>query len=149
MRAVLFPVGEKRMIVDLEPADDGWLSTLQEQVKGLIEPFGVLFGDEPLLYVNEEGLFNGMAPNRAVMADASMEEYGMVSPIDGRTPARRGEIYTVLYGPILAVSYGPDDEIRDMTDDEIDKVCRYVGGPESGWQAVDDIKRGLYPRWRD
>lgn len=99
MRAVLFPVGEKRMIVDLEPADDGWLSTLQEQVEHYLE--------------------------------------------------RRGEIYTVLYGPILAVSYGPDDEIRDMTDDEIDKVCRYVGGPESGWQAVDDIKRGLYPRWRD
>lgn len=148
MKAVLFPVGEKREIVDIEPAEGGWLPVLQEAVGGLIEPFDVLFGDEPLLYVNEEGLVNGMHPNRTVMADSAMEEAGMVSPIDGRTPAMRGEVYTVLFGPILAVSYGPDGEIRDMTDEEVDKVCRRVGGPFSGLQAIVEVMSGLYPRQR-
>ncbi len=100
---------------------DGSLSSMQEIVDGLIEPFDVLFGITPSLYVNDNGIAE-CEPNRAIIATQDMVDQGYISCWDGKPITRQGQLYTVLFGTILGVAYDLDDDgemqIRDITEKE-------------------------------
>lgn len=134
VKAACIGIGEEPRIIEFD--DD--LETLQNLVGGLIEPFNAPFGDEPLLWVNDSGMFES-EPNRAVFATREMEEMGYLSPFD-LSPVREGQLYTVLFGPIVAVSYELDDEgerrARDITDGEYKAVCSALGNAASGREAL-------------
>ena len=129
-------VGEEPRIVEC----DGSLESLQGLVGGLIEPFDVLFGTTPSIYVNEEGLLQGLKPNRAVYATAKMVEEGYLSQADFSRVAMEGELYQVLHGPVVAVSYEEDPETgdvrpRDITEAEFEALCAEIGDAGSGAEA--------------
>ena len=135
MRAAIIPVGEEPRIIQIENT----LEELQKAVGGYIEPFDVLFEGKPCLYVNEEGLFT-CKPNRAVYATKAMQKAGYLSQIHGRKIVEEGELYTVLYGNILAVSYDTTEEgewiERDITDEEFGRLKDTFKDCESGMQEV-------------
>ena len=127
---------------------DASLESLQSLVGGLIEPFDVLFGQTPSLYVNEEGLFSGMLPNRPVYANQRMVEMGYVSQADPSRTVARGELYQILHGPIVAVSYDEDPDTgdlvaRDITEAEVDALRRELGGPGTGQLALEWLSMAL------
>lgn len=138
VRALYIPEGGYPSVIETK----GDLESLQDLVGGCIEAFGVLFGDEPLLWVNDEGMFRCM-PNRTVLASRAMEEAGYLSQIDGSS-VRQGNVYTVLFGPIVAMSYERDsdgeDVPRDITDEEVAAVIASLGGPDSGLREVRRIR---------
>lgn len=149
MRIGYIGVMEEPKCVEISPnANGSYLSALQSLVHGLIEPFGVLFGESPMLYVNEEGMLQGMGPNRAVYATKSMEKNGYLSQLDFSTSVKEGDCYAVLYGPILAVSHDENGNFRDISDDEWDQVRAEFSGPESmqsGLAAFRAIVQGQTP----
>ena len=138
VRALYIPEGGFPSIVDTE----GDLKSLQGLVGGCIEAFGALFGDKPLLWVNDEGMYSCM-PNRTVLASRAMEEAGYLSQIDG-SEVRQGNVYTFLFGPIVAMSYERDsageDVPRDITDEEVARALASLGGPDSGLRELRRIR---------
>lgn len=134
VRALYIPEGEEPRIIEVK--DD--LKSLQKLVGGNIEEFSPLFDDEPLLWVNEEGLYK-CNPNRTVIANWKMEKEGYLSQIDG-SEVKEGDLYAVLFGPILAMSYDMTDDLevfaRDITEKEVEAVIECLGGPGSGTRAV-------------
>lgn len=99
--------------------------------------------------MNEEGLYN-CPPNRAVYATHGMEEAGYISQIDYSHTVKEGELYTVLFGDLVAVGYDPETgEDRDLTDNELRTVSDYftkVSAPGSGFREVLAIQSGAYRR---
>lgn len=95
----------------------------------------------PSIYVNEEGLLQGLEPNRAVFASDGMVEQGFASQVDCTRVVRKGELYQILHGPIVAVSYEEDPETgdiapRDITEEEFEALCVEFGSPGSGIDAA-------------
>lgn len=119
MKGVLIPTdGAPRPIDIQKDSDSSVLSSLQRLVGGNIEAFPVIFGDNICVYVNEEGLYN-CPPNRAVYATHGMEEAGYISQIDYSHTVKEGELYTVLFGDLVAVGYDPDTtDVHDILTDE-------------------------------
>lgn len=139
MKAALIPVGEEPRIIEMENT----LQEMQAVVGGNIEVFDVLFEGKPCLYVNDEGLFTCM-PNRAVYATKAMETEGYLSQMDYSHVVKEGELYTVLFGDILAVSYnfGEDGPVeRDITDEEFAKLREVFKDETSGIREVFKVKR--------
>lgn len=101
VRALLIPVHDAPHEVSVSVSDS--LNELQQHVGGLIEPLDVL-GNGVCLYVNEEGI-GTLPPNRALYATKEMEEAGFLSQLDFKHVAKEGELYTVLFGNIVAVAY--------------------------------------------
>ena len=146
MKGVLIPVdGVPKPIHIQKDADGSALDALQRLVGGNIEAFDALFGEAICVYVNEEGLFS-CPPNRAVYATQAMEEAGYISQLDYSHVVRAGELYTILFGNLVAVGYDPETgEDRDLTDGEIKAVCDYfnmVSAPGSGVREVLAIRSG-------
>lgn len=136
MKIGYIEVGEKPRIIE----SDASLKSLQSLVGGDIEPFDVLFGMSPSIYVNEEGLLQGLEPNRAVFATEEMVEHGYASQVDYTRVVREGELYQILHGPIVAVSYEEDPETgdvapRDITQEEFEALCTELGDEDSGYTA--------------
>ena len=72
--------------------------------------------------MNEEGLGN-CPPNRAVYATRNMVEEGYLSQMDYTSVVKEGELYTILWGDIVAVGFDPETGMdRDLTDAEIAQV---------------------------
>ncbi len=137
IEAVLYPVGAPKMTVTLESDESGsLLRDMQKHVGGCIEIFNVAEG-MPDLVVNDEGLFS-QRPNRAVYATKDMEEAGYLSQIDGH-PVKEGELYTVLYGPIIAVGCDEDGDTVAPTPVEIENLRGHLGNPGSGLAEVVKI----------
>lgn len=132
IRAMLIPVGDRPREVGISPTDS--LKDLQGCVGGLIEPVDVL-GDGITLYVNEEGL-GTLPPNRALYATKEMEQKGYLSQMDYAHVAKEGELYTVLFGDIVAVSYNPEGELRDISPEQMEKLGVYFSDPASGVKEV-------------
>ena len=136
--------GEEPELVRIEPDGEGsYLGALQGLVEGYIEPFDVLFGDEPLIWVNEEGLMNGSLPNRAVYANGRMEGMGYISQMDYQSVVEEGDLYTVLFGTFVAAAYGPDGEIRDLSASEVERVNATFGGIDSIISGPLEVRRVL------
>ena len=111
---------------------------------GFVEPFNALYGDSITLYVNDNGIAEGQHPNRAVYANERMQEMrslSMMAPASFKA-VRKGDLYTVLFGPIVAVGYDPDTGAdRDLEPEELEAVMRDFGdgapmGPGSGLEAL-------------
>ena len=82
--AVIEP-GRDPYLKEVEPEDleeSSYLGAFQREVGGNVEAYSVLWGDEPLIYVNEDFLLNGSQPNRAIYANAQMEEERYLSQMD-------------------------------------------------------------------
>lgn len=150
MKGVLIPTDGAPRPIDIQKDSDGSaLHSLQQLVGGNIEAFPVIFGDDICVYVNEEGLYN-CPPNRAVYATQGMEEAGYISQLDYDHAIKEGELYTVLFGDLVAVGYDPETgEDRDLTDSEVATVSDYftkVSTPGSGFREVLAIQSGTYRR---
>lgn len=150
MKGVLIPTDGAPRPIDIQKDSDGSaLHSLQQLVGGNIEAFPVIFGDDICVYVNEEGLYN-CSPNRAVYATQGMEEAGYISQLDYDHAVKEGELYTVLFGDLVAVGYDPETgEDRDLTDSEVATVSDYftkVSTPGSGFREVLAIQSGTYRR---
>lgn len=150
MKGVLIPTDGAPRPIDIQKDSDGSaLHSLQQLVGGNIEAFPVIFGDDICVYVNEEGLYN-CPPNRAVYATQGMEEAGYISQLDYDHAVKEGELYTVLFGDLVAVGYDPETgEDRDLTDSEVATVSDYftkVSTPGSGFREVLAIQSGTYRR---
>ena len=111
---------------------------------GFVEPFNALYGASITLYVNDNGIAEGQQPNRAVYANERMQEMrylSMMAPASFKA-VRKGDLYTVLFGPIVAVGYDPDTGAdRDLEPEELEAVMRDFGdgapmGPGSGLEAL-------------
>ena len=68
-------------------ADGNYTSAFQDEVGGLVEAYEPPFGETPLLWVNEEFLFNGSTPNRAIYANKRMEGMGYLSEFGDHSKA--------------------------------------------------------------
>lgn len=135
MKAALIPVGGKPRLINIESDEGSYLHSLQNLVGGLIEPYDVLYGSSPLLWVNEEGLYT-QAPNRAIYANEHSVSEGYLSSESWTEVVKLGELMTVLHGDIVAVSYDFDEygeEIeRDITDEEFNQLCKDFDEVNSG-----------------
>lgn len=150
MKGVLIPTDGAPRPIDIQKDSNGsTLRSLQKLVGGSIEAFPVIFGDDICVYVNEEGLYN-CPPNRAVYATHGMEEAGYISQLDYDHAVKEGELYTVLFGDLVAVGFDPETgEDRDLTDSEVQTVSDYftkVSAPGSGFREVLAIQSGAYRR---
>lgn len=109
-------------------ADGSYLGAFQREVGGNVEAYSVLWGDEPLIYVNEESSLNGSTPNRAIYANEQMEKERYLSQMDYKSVVKRGDLYDVIFGTFIAVSYDPEtDKPRDISIEEWLKVCETFG----------------------
>lgn len=154
MKVIEIPVWDEPRIVDVSPDERGsFLGAYQELVGGLIEAVGVPYGNRLTLYVNEEGIPSGLAPNRAVFASKWMEERGFLSCIDYETAVREGDLYTVLFGTIVAVAADPVETVedgcrytewveRDVTEAEFAEVEADFADYATGINAVAAIRCG-------
>lgn len=81
---LLIPVGSKPFEVWIDKNNS--LAELQDLVNGNVEVLRVL-GNGVDLWVNDEGLFNGSQPNRAIYATKHMEEVGYLDQLTFGHPA--------------------------------------------------------------
>ena len=141
VEAVLFREDAPAECVVLEPGKNGsFLGSMQDCVKGLVDFLDVLELDGgPTLWVNDEGMLNGMRPNRVLYASQKMQDAGYLSQIDGH-PVRASEPYAVIFGPILAVGKDDEGNPRDITPEEFSVAGTRLGGPESGARMVARLK---------
>ena len=150
MRAVLISYDDVRE-VDLKTNSAGSAyAAIRSAVEGgFVDPFNALYGASITLYVNDNGIAEGQHPNRAVYANERMQEMrylSMMAPTSFRAGddgcVRKGDLYTVLFGPIVAVGYDPDTGAdRDLEPEELEAVMRDFGdgapmGPGSGLEAL-------------
>ena len=132
---MVVPTGREPELRTLEPDEEGsFLKALQGCVGGLIEPLGWLFDDEPAGYCNEEGLLGAtfLDANRAVYATKAMEDAGFLSQLDGKSPVREGDLFTIVFGDMVFCGLDPETgESRDITSEECERVRERFGGTES------------------
>lgn len=134
IRIVVIEPGRDPYLKEVEPEgrEASYLSAFQREVGGNIEAFNVLWDDEPLIYVNEEFLFNGSQPNRAIYANDHMEREGYLSQMDYTSAVKRGDLYGLICGTFIAVSYDANTgKPRDISIEEWLKVCETFAGIRS------------------
>ena len=108
MKGMLIPTDGTPHAIDIQQDENGSaLHDLQQLVGGYIEPFDVIFGENICLYVNEEGLGN-CPPNRAVYATRNMVEDTRSRVWTTPAVVQEGELYTILWGDIVAVGFDPE-----------------------------------------
>lgn len=137
IRIAVIEPGRDPYLKEVEPEDRegreaSYLGAFQREVGGNVEAYGVLWDDEPLLYVNEEFLFNGSKPNRAIYANEQMEKERYLSQMDYKSVVKRGDLYGLICGTFIAVSYDVNtDKPRDISIEEWLKVCETFAGVRS------------------
>lgn len=134
IRIVVIEPGRDPYLKEVEPEghEASYLSAFQSEVGGNIEAFNGLWDDEPLLYVNEESLFNGSQLNRAIYANDHMEREGYLSQMDYTSPVKAGDLYGVIFGTFIAVSYDVNTgKPRDISIEEWLEVCATFAGIRS------------------
>lgn len=109
-----------------------------------IEAFSPVYGNQPLLWVDDEGVFT-KSPNRAVYANEQMVQEGYISQATGEV-VKKDELYTILFGNIVAVSYEYDengeDIARDITDEELEQLKSDFDWIDSGMVEAIKLKMG-------
>lgn len=145
MKVAVMEAMEEIRYEDIQPDEEGsYLKELQRLVRGNIEAVDVLYGDQPLLWVNESGILEGMMPNRAVYANQRMEDRKYLSMMDMHTPIKKDELYTILFGPIVACSYEVNEEdermMRDLTPEEMSRLEDDFWNENSGIEEALKIR---------
>lgn len=109
-------------------ADGSYLGAFQREVGGNVEAYNVLWGDQPSLYVNEDG----SQPNRAIYANDHMEKERYLSQMDYKSVVKAGDLYGLTFGTFIAVSYDQEtDKPRDISMEEWLEVCATFAGIRS------------------
>ena len=124
-----------------EQGEISYLSALQDEAGGLIEFFEPLFGDNPALIVNEEFLYNGSAPNRAIYANERIHEMEYLDMMTYSHVPEVGELYGLIMGTFVAVSYDGEGNARDLPADEWEKVWETFSGADSVNSCIIEILR--------
>ena len=102
---LLIPVGSKPFEVWIDKNNS--LAELQDLVNGNVEVLRVL-GNGVDLWVNDEGLFNGSQPNRAIYATKHMEE-GEIASLPQETIDKLKETFadpSTGYKEYIHIKYG-------------------------------------------
>ena len=151
LEVVVVPVGGRPYRKVLEADGRGsFLRALQACVGGPIEAAGYIFGDEPAVYVNEEGLLGASlgTANCAVYATRQMAEAGYLSQMDFSHAVEEGDLYSIVFGDMVCVGFDPETgEDRDITDEETARVVERFGGSESIQSgAVEFLRLALRKR---
>lgn len=122
-----------------------YLEAFQHEVGGLIEFLDPLFGDNPALIVNEEFLYNGAEPNRAIYANERVHDMGYLDMMTYSHVPEVGELYGLILGTFIAVSYDADGKPQDMPAEEWAKVQEAFTGEDSVNSCLFEILkiRGL------
>lgn len=115
---LLIPVGSKPLEVWIDKNNS--LAELQDLVNGNVEVLRVL-GNGVDLWVNDEGLFNGSQPNRAIYATKHMEEVGYLDQLTFGHPVKEGELYSLICGDFVAFGVDEEGEIASLPQETIDK----------------------------
>lgn len=146
---VYVPVGEDPVELRIPADEDGSTHRpLQDLVDGNIELVRLFDGID--VYVNDCGLWEQPA-NRAVFAtrDLDLPIGELISMFDGRSIVEEGDLFSVLFGPIVAVGYDPETgRSRSLTAGEAERVSRYftdASPAHSGQLAVAAIRMGAGP----
>ena len=133
IRALVVPPAAESYVTWLGAGQGGSVyEDLSDLVDGCIESMSYLFGDEPAVYVNDEGLLRpDLEPNRAIYATAKMAREGYASRFDHGT-VREGEFFDFIKGNMVCVGFDPrTGESRDISDDEIARVRSVLDTPRS------------------
>lgn len=123
---LLIPVGSKPFEVWIDKNNS--LAELQDLVNGNVEVLRVL-GNGVDLWVNDEGLFNGSQPNRAIYATKHMEEVGYLDQLTFGHP----------------VNVDEEGEIASLPQETIDKLKETFADPSTGYKEYIHIKYGIEP----
>lgn len=110
---LLIPVGSKPFEVWIDKNNS--LAELQDLVNGNVEVLRVL-GNGVALWVNDEGLFNGSKPNRAIIC-----------------------------GNFVAFGVDEEGEIASLPQETIDKLKETFADPSTGYKEYIHIKYGIEP----
>lgn len=113
---LLIPVGSKPFEVWIDKNNS--LAELQDLVNGNVEVLRVL-GNGVALWVNDEGLFNGSQPNRAIYATKHMEEVGYLDQLTFGHPVKEGELYSLICGDFVAFGVDEEGEIASLPQETI------------------------------
>lgn len=108
---LLIPVGSKPFEVWIDKNNS--LAELQDLVNDNVEVLRVL-GNGVDLWVNDEGLFNGSQPNRAIYATKHMEEVGYLDQLTFGHPVKEGELYSLICGDFVAFGVDEEGEIASL-----------------------------------
>lgn len=129
------------------PKDDT-LHSLQGLVGGAVDVLSVR-SDGIELWVNDEGLLDDMPPNMAVYADKGMEEEGFLSQIDYDSVVRDGDLYTVLYGPIVAARSDGEGNTVGLDPGDIERLQQERPDSKRAVEEVVRMRCGFPPMGRD
>ncbi|WP_182451015.1 DUF3846 domain-containing protein [Coprococcus comes] len=132
---LLIPVGSKPFEVWIDKNNS--LAELQDLVNGNVDVLRVL-GNGVDLWVNDEGLFNGSQPNRAIYATKHMEEVGYLDQLTFGHPVKEGELYLLICGDFVAFGVDEEGEIASLPQETIDKL-------KETFKEYIHIKYGIEP----
>lgn len=139
---LLIPVGSKPFEVWIDKNNS--LAELQDLVNGNVDVLRVL-GNGVDLWVNDEGLFNGSQPNRAIYATKHMEEVGYLDQLTFGHPVKEGELYLLICGDFVAFGVDEEGEIASLPQETIDKLKETFADPSTGYKEYIHIKYGIEP----
>lgn len=146
IRVGFVPVDGDVKDVYIEEVDGSFLEPIRELIGcRCVEAFSPMYGDTPLLWIDDEGIYT-QVPNRAVYANDRMVEQQYLSSLTGK-PVKKGELHTILFGNIVAACYEYDEEgedyPRDITDEELKQLKEDFKEIESGLTEALKIRYGL------
>ena len=137
---LLIPVGSKPFEVWIDKNNS--LAELQDLVNGNVEVLRVL-GNGVDLWVNDEGLFNGSQPNRAIYATKHMEEVGYLDQLTFGHPVKEGELYSLICGDFVAFGVDEEGEIASLPQETIDKLKETFADPSLAEVATEARESSL------
>ena len=104
-------------------------------VDGWVEHVDVCFAHGPTIIVNEDGIAQGMQPNRILWATKHTHDTGYLRQRDYARVVEEDEAYTVLYGPVVAA-----DEFYTLRDDDCVVAYAPVTNPE-----IKEVEKYISP----
>lgn len=142
VRALLIPVNKapREIVID---KDDDSLTQMQNCVEGLIERIDAY--DDNLgidIYVNEEGIYEHLLPNRAFFATENMEVAEYINPFSSSYQTiKEDELFFISLGNMLCIGHdSKTGEIASLDNQQIAFLNHEFEDPESGIVAQLTLK---------
>lgn len=136
---LLIPVGSKPFEVWIDKNNS--LAELQDLVNGNVDVLRVL-GNGVDLWVNDEGLFNGSQPNRAIYATKHMEEEGEIASLPQETIDKLKETFadpSTGYKEYIHIKYGIEPD-RFQLQNEQDAGDKHEKSTKSLAEAATEAR---------